>query len=132
MALLAFVGVLCLSVPHWSPQIRSARVTFNDQPSPQSAVYRAGGGLLLLCLREPTTEAYGGRFYTLDPARHQAASPNRPNFLVLPGLVFVRHFDQQYGVLLGTAKTEVDPKVVVGPNFFEFTTLSHGRARVTY
>lgn len=130
VALLASVGMLCLSIPHWSPQMRSASVTFNGQPSHDSAVYRAGDGSLLLRLRE-TAEAPYDAFYILDPARRQATSPNVLNYSVLLGFAFTWHTDQG-GVLLGTAKSEVDPKVIVGPTSFEFTTLSRRRARVIF
>ena len=124
-ALLA-VG-LFITLPHWWLRVSTAQITYNGKPSLGSQLYRSKSGELILQMSEPNEFAYW-----ITPKAKKVYTPNSSNFSFFPFAALVTHNDQ-YGVdLEHTAKTEIDPQIVTGSNFIEFTSLEKKRVRVAW
>jgi hypothetical protein len=122
-------GTILLRTEHLSWKMSSAKIIYNAQPSSSGSLYQTKDGRLLLYLQEKEIPNKG-IVYILSPATKEAFLPNRTNHTVLPGLMITWHTDQG-GVLLGSAKTDGDPQIVVGDNSFAFTTaLSQDRVEI--
>jgi hypothetical protein len=125
--LIIFALGFCLTLPHWWLAVSTAQIVYNGKPSHNSRLYRSSSGELLLQVSEPNEFAYW-----ITPRNRKVYSPNSTNLSFFSFAAFVEHNDQ-YGVdLEHTAKTDINPKIVGGSNFIEFTSLEKQRVRVAW
>lgn len=124
---IVFAVGLYLTLPHWWLVVSTAQVVYNGKLSPSSRLYRSGNGELILKVSEPEEFAYW-----ILPRDKEVLSPSASNFLFYPFAAIVRHPDQ-YGVNLETsAKTDLNPEIIAGSHFIEFTGLRRKRIKVTW
>ncbi len=125
--MLVFTVGFCFTLPHWWLSVSTAQIVYNGKPSLGSRLYRSMNGELILRVSEPNEFAYW-----IIPKSKEVLSPNFSNFSFYPFAAFVWHTDQ-YGVDLEyTAKTDINPKIVAGSNFIEFTSLRKKRIKAAW
>lgn len=113
--------------PHCWFWVSEAHVFYNSTPAANSRLYRSCKGDLILLLAEHREFAY-----LVFPSKRKVFLPNSSNFHFFSLFTLVEHTDQ-FGVnLADTVKTEVEPNIISGQDFIEFTGLQKKRIRITW
>jgi hypothetical protein len=111
--------VIAITMAHSWRVYRGATVTSEGKVVPDASVYASRDDqFVLVYLKE------GQELYLIDLPAQQISMPSRSSFLILPGLVFSRHFPPP-GAPMG--KAEVDPQLVIRNQLVEFTSIDHSR-----
>lgn len=126
VAVLIMVALI-MSSSHWWKKVDSAQVTYDGRLSKRSMVCQSRDGDLLLLLKES-----GEFIYIMSHREGKVFLPNITNFVVLSKFVFEIHKDQGGVDLAYTAKSGVNPKVIAGLRYFEFTSIQGRRVRVVW
>jgi hypothetical protein len=114
--------VISMTMAHWWKVYRGATVTSAGKVRSDASVYASRDDqFVLVYLKE------GEELYLINLPTQQISMPNRSTFLILPGLVFSRHFPP-VGVQMG--KAEVDPQLVISNQSVEFTSVNRSRIRL--
>ena len=110
----------------WKKESR-AKVTINGQRADLN-IYRRPSGRLLIDFGKDKSA------YVYYPERQNMGLCNRIRGVTIPGYIFAKDYDDAFCpcILMGTAKTEVDAKVVSGQNRLEFTTIDSERVELSW
>lgn len=111
---------------HWCWQVSGAQILYNGKPSLDSRLYAVGDGQLILRATAPES-----REYIIAPNEKKVYYPNGGNYRYFP--LGALRLKTEAGIDLDyTPKSDVDPKIVAGQHFIEFTSLRKQRVRVSW
>jgi hypothetical protein len=114
--------VIWMTMAHWWKISREATVTCEGKIVSDAGVYTSRDEEFVLVYLKKAEE-----LYLINLPERQISMPNRSSFVILPGLVFSRHFPP-VGAPMG--KAEIDPKLIIGSESVEFTSLNHSRIKL--
>ena len=114
--------VISITIGHWWKMSGGTTVTCEGKIVSDAAVYTSRDEAFVLVHLKGVQE-----LYLIDLAERHISMPNRSSFVMLPGLVFSRHFPP-LGAPMG--KAEVDPQLIIKRDSLEFTSLNHTRIRL--
>lgn len=142
LALLAFIAGLVVyralsnDPSHFWWKLNGARVTYIGEPRNDVVIYRSFGGETLIILNEQSTISPTEMerwFYLVEPKYSAIANPNNASDFSLFGEYgFSIKAPVNYSILQNDIKFGVDPQLIIGRDFVEFTSIKKARVRVSW
>ena len=104
-----------------------AKVTINGQLANYNVYCRPSGKLLIDFGKDKSA-------YVYFPEAQNMGLCNWIRGVTIPGYIYAKDYDDNFCpcALMGTAKTEVEAKVVREPNRLEFTSIDNERVEVSW
>ena len=119
-----------MTADHWWKKVSGAQVSYNGQPYTSVDVYRSPDGRLLIDLRGYEDDLYELHYFK-EREFWLVGSTNQTNFIFLFGYAYSRNIPPPT-VDMGGPKIEIDPQIIVGQNYAEFTSAENKRVRITW
>src|SRR2546425_11920450 len=122
-----FVVALVMTADHWWRKLGGVQITYNGQFSNTSSVFRSPDGELLILVGEEGE----GSLYVVRPDSEVIGMPDRSSFVFLPAYAYSKRVPPLIA-LMQSAKIEVDPELIIQPQFIEFNSFGNARVRLTW
>jgi hypothetical protein len=118
---------------HWWKELSSAKVTYNQADSSDSVVYHHPDNMLLVKLHNDNDkDSYIVLLTKPEYIAYLAKPQYEENFVAFPlGYTYAIKTGENIPAV-PMIKTDVQPGLLSGPGFIEFTTAKGGRVHVSY